>query len=318
MRLLTFIMLFPFYLHAQFPPPAGQAGSSAIHVDSANWQGWATNCQLERGFQNISNPSLGPTTSGSASSALGPAANGSVVSLGDGGSAILSFFYPIKNGIGADFAVFENAFSDNFLELAFVEASSDGIHFVRFPAVSNTATSTQINTFGSVDATQIHNLAGKYRYGYGTPFDLEDLKDSANIDVNAITHIRILDAVGSIDSAYAQRDHLGQIINDPFPTPFAEGGFDLDAVGVLHFNYQSNWEESQEANLNIYPNPTTQWLNIELPSEYDSVELSIWDLRGQLMIKKNIETTIRIDLSKWPKGPYLLKVGEQIKKINLH
>lgn len=318
MRLLTFIMLLPFYLSAQFPPPAGQAGSSAIHVDSANWQGWATNCQLERGFQNISNPALGPTTSGSANSALGPAADGAVLSLGDGGSAILNFSYPIKNGTGADFAVFENAFSDSFLELAFVEVSSDGIHFVRFPATSNTDTSTQVNTFGSVDATQIHNLAGKYRYGYGTPFDLEDLKDSANIDLNAITHIRILDAIGSIDSAYAQRDHLGQIINDPFPTPFAEGGFDLDAVGVLHFNYQANLESNNSFAAKVYPNPTNQWLNIELPSENKRVELSILDLSGQLMIKTNIEEQLRIDLSNWPKGLYLLKIGTETKKIILH
>ena len=36
--------------------------------------------------------------------------------VGDGGSAILTFDTPIANGPGFDFAVFENGFSDTFLE----------------------------------------------------------------------------------------------------------------------------------------------------------------------------------------------------------
>ena len=51
--------------------------------------------------------------------AIGAPGNG-VVSLGDGGYALLTFEKPIKNGID-DFAIFENSFSDTFLELGLVD-----------------------------------------------------------------------------------------------------------------------------------------------------------------------------------------------------
>ena len=56
-----------------------------------------------------------------------------VVVLGDAGSITLTFDAPICNGSGYDFAVFENSLNDTFLEFAFIEVSSDGEHFVRFP-----------------------------------------------------------------------------------------------------------------------------------------------------------------------------------------
>ena len=78
-----------------------------------------------------------------------------VVSLGDGGYGILTFDEPIDNGLGWDFAVFENSFSDDFLELAFVEVSSDGINFFRFPATSLTQDIVQVGGFGNIDANEL-------------------------------------------------------------------------------------------------------------------------------------------------------------------
>jgi hypothetical protein len=46
--------------------------------------------------------------------------------------------------------------------------------------------------------------------------------------------VRITDVVGSIDPRYWTRDSLGNLINDPFTTPFASGGFDLNGVGVIN------------------------------------------------------------------------------------
>ena len=37
-----------------------------------------------------------------------------------------------------------------------------------------------------------------------------------------------------MNNLYASYDSQGNIINDPFPTPFETGGFDLDAIGVIH------------------------------------------------------------------------------------
>lgn len=229
-------------LAGPYAPAADQPGSTAIAYDSASIIGWVTGSQnLVRGPVDISNPGLGFANYGSAADALGasdaePNASLPVVSLGDGGRITLTFERPIANGLGPDFAVFENGITDGFLELAFVEVSSDGASFSRFRAVSLTQKTTQIGPFDqSIDATDLYNLAGKYRVGFGTPFDLAELAGTPGLDVNNVTHIRIVDVVGSINPLYGTVDSLGNLINDAWPTAFATGGFDLDAVGVLNF-----------------------------------------------------------------------------------
>lgn len=220
-----------------FAPQAGQSGSTAIPADSSCFRDWAISCSVERGPQAITDPS-GPLASGGALTyAVGQADAPLVISLGDGGTATLQFSAPIYDGEGADFAVFENGFLQGdaaFLELAFVEVSSNGIDFIRFPAQSETDTTSQIGTFDVLDASEVHNLAGKYIGPFGTPFDLAELPDTNLLDKSNVTHVRIIDVVGSIDPTYASRDAMGRIINDPWPTDFESGGFDLDAVGVIH------------------------------------------------------------------------------------
>jgi hypothetical protein len=216
-----------------YPPPAGQAGSSAINKDSSVFTSWASFCQVFRGPQDISNPNQGIASAGDSSFANGKA-DGITVSLGDGGSATCAFSPLIVNGSGNDFAVFENSFDGLFLELAFVEVSSDGVHFFRFPARSLSDTTAQTASFGTSDATRINNLAGKYRVGFGTPFDLSELSGEAGLDLNHVSHVRIVDVVGAMDNQFAARDSHGSKINDPWPTPFSSGGFDLDAIGVIH------------------------------------------------------------------------------------
>jgi hypothetical protein len=162
----------------------------------------------------------------------GLGATNGIVSLGDGGSITLSFPVPIADGPGADFAVFENAFADTFLELAFVEVSSDGENFFRFP--SHCLETNWIDTYtqtNASDPTAYGGLAGKHTQGYGTPFDLRLLAGTPGLDTRRVTHVRIVDIPGdgSVVDAY------GNPIFDPYPT-WGSGGFDLDAVGVLNVN----------------------------------------------------------------------------------
>lgn len=243
---------------AQFAPAAGQPGSTALRHDSSCFVAWATGCTVLRGLMDQSAPDSGYATVGSVTSAAGPAMQNGVLSLGDGGTATLSFGSPITNGAGWDFAIFENTFLDSFLELAFVEVSSDGNRFVRFPASSLTDTNIQTGPFGYTRPEKVNNLAGKYVVGYGTPFDLEELKDSAGLDIMNITHVRVVDVVGSIQAKYATRDAAGRKINDPWPTRFASSGFDLDAVGVIH---QKNGLNSKKpgapTTFQCHPNPVT-------------------------------------------------------------
>jgi len=227
----------PGALGGPFAPPAGEPNSTAIHMDDPDFIAWATGVTIERSFIDINDRAMGYAFYGEPNNALGKAVGSSyaVVSLGDGGVATVTFENPIANGPGYDFAVFENGFDDTFLELGFVEVSSNGNDFFRFNAISLTPTDTQVDSFGSIDANNVHNFAGKYRQGYGTPFELEELKDvDSLLDVSRVTHVRIIDVVGCIQVGYCSYDFRGHRVNDPWPTPFHTSGFDLDAVGVMH------------------------------------------------------------------------------------
>lgn len=241
---------------AQYAPAAGQIGSTAIYKDSSIFIDWATTCEVVRGPQNISNISLGYASVGDSSMALGIAGSNGVVSLGDGGYATLQFTQPIANGPGYDFAVFENGFSGSFLELAFVEVSSDGINFFRFPAHSLTNANVQTGPFDTTDATKINNLAGKYRALYGTPFDLAEVANQQGLDIEHVTHVRIVDVIGTIQPMYGSVDTAGNVVNDPWPTAFASGGFDLDAVGVIH-SAPSSIPEMYSSSFSVFPNPSS-------------------------------------------------------------
>ena len=232
----------PTVLWAQFAPAQDQPGTTAMHADSSAFVAWATGCVAEPGPMNITNPGAGMAGSGwPASNVIGPPEGTyGVTCLGDGGMATVTFASPICNREGPDFAVFENGFANAqnpslwFLELGFVEVSSDGVNYFRFPAYSNTQTLTQIGGMGCIDPSQIHNLASKYGAMYGTPFDLDEVPDDPLLDKNNITHVRIIDVIGNIDPEYATYDCQGHPVNDPWPTPFASCGMDLDAVGVIH------------------------------------------------------------------------------------
>ena len=282
------LLIFPISLIAQFPPGAGQPGSTAIAADSSRFIAWATQCEIERASVNISNSEAVLASLGTVENAIGPAGEGGVISLGDGGSATLTFEYPIRNGEGWDFAVFENGFPSGdgyFLELAFVEVSSDGAQFFRFPSTSLTDTSTQIDNFSVLDPTKINNLAGKYEVLYGTPFDLEELADLPNLDINQITHVRLIDVVGSLENAYARYDIDGNKINDPWPTPFESCGFDLDAVGVIH---DTRIVSTQAVTMNekpkIFPNPLHPGQKIHA-SIFNFDEIKLYDTLGKEWLK---------------------------------
>lgn len=201
--------------------PAAIAGDDPAFLAWADgWRDYLPGAEVTKNFQTPEK-------------ALGPAQppRGSVydiVTLGRGGSITMEFRRPIADGEGPDFAVFENSFGDGFLELAFVEVSSDGIHFVRFPSHSLTL-GPQGPFTNLMDPTEIHGLAGKDPVGYGTPFDLADLPNDPGLDRTAVRFIRLVDIVGDGHTF----DSLGNPIYDPYPT-VGSAGFDLDAVGALH------------------------------------------------------------------------------------
>ena len=296
----------------------GTEGCTAIAYNDSRIKGWAITCTLVRGSQNISDPNAPVVDYGDESEAIGPATTSTmdVVSLGDGGYATLTFTNPIKNGEGYDFAVFENSFNDYFLELAFVEVSSDGVNFVRFPATSLTQTQTQVESH--VDPTFINNLAGKYRVGYGTPFDLEELRDSANIDINNITHVRVVDVVGSIDPQYATYDAYGHMVNDPFPTITYSSGFDLDGICVLNYATEGIAENDNSIIRQIYPNPSREMVHINITAQNSNQQVILYDMTGRQVYTGRIsagDSHVTLATSTLPNGVYMLRIGDSVEKL---
>lgn len=209
--------------------------------------------------------------------ALGPVtgSNVDIVSLGDlsqqqigqgmsPGQITLYFDEPIRQGKGYDFVVFENGFVSDanwstgsiagqmLAELGYVEVSSNGNDFVRFPAVSLTGEAASV--YVTIEISKIYNLAGKHPNAYGictgTPFDLKEIAEdpkvvSGLVDVNDIRYVRIVDIPGSGDFTDAamlnidpgtwpawdfyQNNHP---VYDAWVT-YGSGGLDLEAIGVL-------------------------------------------------------------------------------------
>jgi hypothetical protein len=164
--------------------------------------------------------------SGSGNTALilgGPRGGGAyqgslhVLSLGNSGNVIVAFDVTIVNGPGEDFIVSENPFfiyggsGAVFAELSYVEVSSDGIDFARFPSISLTPQG------GQMFPENIENLAGVNpvyanvdendidpcdpAVAGGDAFDLNDLLNdplvqSGDVDLQNINYTKLIDIVG--------------------------------------------------------------------------------------------------------------------------
>lgn len=169
-----------------------------------------------------------------------------VHSLGVDGHLTLGFGVTITDGPGADLLVAENPFTTGpgqvYAELLFVEVSTDGAQFARFPSryFRGDGSSFAINTIGFAQglAGQTPVYSNPMQPGVdpldvveagGGAFDLADLRShplvrSGAVDLHRITEVRLVDAVSgqSVDSR-------GRVILDP-----SAGSADIDAVTVLH------------------------------------------------------------------------------------
>ena len=300
-------------------PFGGGVGSDdcdAISCESPAIAAWATGCTVTRGPQNLA-MSAEVASYGEPENATGAVAMNdysTVVSLGDGGWAVLTFAAPIADQEGPDFAVFENTLNDVGFELAFVEVSSDGNRFVRFPATSLTQTDVQCTLQSEFAPTFVHNLAGKHRLGYGTPFDLAELRDSAGLDITHITHVRIVDVVGSINPQLGTRDAYGHLVNDPYPTHNASCGFDLAGVAVLQGSV--GIDEASASALRLYPNPAHT--AVTLSGLNEGARVQVYDLMGrEHLATQATGTRLRLDIYSLPAGHYLLKVDGESRKLTV-
>jgi hypothetical protein len=187
----------------------------------------------------------GPRGGGGSSGSL------DVVSLGVDGTLTLGFDVTITDGPGADLVVSENGFfvgsgTDVFSEVLYVEVSTDGVTFARFPSNYGLPPG-DLPPFGGAPIGAYRGLAG------GTPvfanvdtntidpfnpvesggeaFDLADLAGdpavlSGAVDLHAIHFVRLHDVVSGVSD-----DSDGDKIYD---NGGSTGNADIDAVAVIN------------------------------------------------------------------------------------
>jgi hypothetical protein len=171
-----------------------------------------------------------------------------VCSLGFGGALTLSFDVTLADGPGADLTVFENPITfagQVFSEAAFVEVSTDGVHFARFPnryAGPPTGLSGFTAPWGTysgltgcipVRADVVGNSIDPLDpvVSGGEAFDLaalapDPLVASGAVDLAAIHFVRLVDVQNGVGL-----DSFGNVIWD---NAGAAGSADIDAVAVLN------------------------------------------------------------------------------------
>jgi hypothetical protein len=109
--------------------------------------------------------------------------------------------------------------------------------------------------------------------------------------------------VGSINPDWGSTDSNGIIINDPYPTAFDLGGFDLDAVAVIN-QLNDNSIEDVNIQLRCYPNPANKLLFVSSVFPVNRVE--IFNTTGKCVLVKHNDKSIEI--SSIPPGIYVLKI----------
>jgi hypothetical protein len=212
------------------PTDTTNALDGAIVSGSSRFVGWANAIDASRTYFA---PRGATAISETSFNSLGDLDAAEIAAGASVGYLTVTFPQALRDGAGADFAVFENGFTFGtpnglFAELAYVEVSTNGTDFARFSSVStNTAPVAGSGAFAGFDMSNVYNLAGKHAAGFGTPFDLAQL--AANplvaaglLDLNQINYVRLVDIPGN----GAFKDSLGNGILDNWLTT-GTGGFDF-------------------------------------------------------------------------------------------
>lgn len=247
------------------------------------------------------------------------------------GRITLSFDEPFGDVNGYDFAVFENGLislsttdagsvaGELLAELAFVEVSSDGNHFVRFPSVSLTEKPGKL--FSTLDPSKVYNFAGKHTNAYnictGTPFDLRELAANPDVisglvDINNIRFVRIVDipgtgdfydqAVQNIDpntdpnwASYKNNHPIFDEWNTSLLPLYPSSGFDLEAVGILN-------EQKLNADIDLNGIVDVNDFSLFVAAWHTSFGKPGWNSRCDLSVPKDnyIDMSdLEIFLSQW-------------------
>ena len=115
-----------------------------------------------------------------------------------------------------------------------------------------------------------------------------------------------------LNERHASRDAAGNVINDPYPTNFPSGGFDLDAVGAIYQYNTAVGNVTANSPLRVFPNPASNNITISLTDDMSSgTTISISALTGNVVYSAAVTTNATtISIAQYPAGIYYLTVND--------
>ncbi len=98
-------------------------------------------------------------------------------------------------------------------------------------------------------------------------------------------------------------DQYGHLINDPYPTPFESGGFDLDGVGIIHQKMLGI--KDLQMYIEVIPNPFHDQIKIITQGDFT---YSLYSTDGTLVSTDNATDFCYLQASHLENGVYFLEL----------
>ncbi|MBQ9435656.1 MAG: T9SS type A sorting domain-containing protein [Bacteroidales bacterium] len=161
-------------------------------------------------------------------------------------------------------------------------------------------------------------LVARWLGGSIIPEDQITITKTIDVTINKTDHVELTDTV-NVGETYNKNGF------DVTPTEAGTTDHTLtltnangcDSVVVLHLTAIIP-EGIHDFNLvrSIYPNPATNYITVQVSGQAMGSELRLYDMQGRLMKAQIIDNeTVRIDLTSFANGLYLLKADSQTVKI---
>lgn len=149
----------------------------------------------------------------------------------------------------------------------------------------------------------VEGSLGNY-YGFAIDSNKTTLNDSTCIltSMDSVHYLKMLMKGVGLSFLHTDEYRGGHILTE---IELRSHSTDGDTCGIL---WLSGKKENSNPNFIVYPNPSSQFINIETKSENEK-SIFIYDLKGQLILKTKMQGSFkRIDINELDEGIYILKL----------
>ena len=162
------------------------------------------------------------------------------------------------------------------------------------------------------------SLIATWTGGSLIPEDAITVSRTIDLVINKTDHVEISDTV-NVGETYSKNgfDITPTEAGTTDHTQTLTNAASCDSVVVLHLTaILPEGIHNFDIVRGIYPNPTTNYITVQVSGQAMGSELRLYDMQGRLMKAQIIDNeTVRIDLTSFANGVYLLKADSQTVKI---